>query len=217
MPEVRTLNQFQEALDKEMSWRLKEIKVFDVASRKDGAERRSFIRAGVALVYAHWEGFIKAASEIYLEYVNHKRLTYRDLKTCFAVFGLKSRLKTLVESRQARANIEAFEFISAEMSNIAKLNMSSAINTESNLSSKVFCNIANSLAIDTSPYDTRFNLIDKSLVERRNAIAHGEYLDLSGTEFSTLINEVLLMMRHYKTDLENAASLESYKRPPNTS
>jgi len=195
-----------------MSWRVKEIGVFNVASRKNGAERRSFIRAGVALTYAHWEGFIKNSSEIYLAYVNHKSLSYRQLKTCFAVFGLKRSLSTLADSKKALPNIEAFEFILNKMDTVAHLQLNSAIKTESNLSSKVFRNIASSLDIDTSPYSTRFNLIDQSLVDRRNAIAHGEYLDLSGSDFGILVDEVLLLMRQYKTDLQNAASLESFKR-----
>jgi len=196
-----------------MSWRVKEIGVFNIASRQNGSERRSFIRAGVALTYAHWEGFIKKSSEIYLEYVSYKKLSYRELKTCFAVFGLKGSLNTLAESTKSTANIEALDFIMENLDGVAQLNLGTAIKTESNLSSNVFCNIAASLNIDTSPYDTRFNLIDKSLVDRRNAIAHGEYLDLSGPEFSDLVDEVLSMMRQYKTDLQNAASLESFKRP----
>lgn len=212
MAEVRTLNQFQEALDKEMSWRVKEIGVFNVASRQAGPANKIFIRAGIALTYAHWEGFIKSSSEMYLSYINYKRLTYRNLKTCFAVFGLKGKLNSLVESKNYMLNIDTLEFIINAIDDVAKFDINSAIKTQSNLSSKVFCNIARSLDIDTSPYDTRFNLIDKQLVDQRNAIAHGEYLTISGTDFGDLVKEVLSLMRQYKTDLENAASLGSYKR-----
>lgn len=213
MADVRTLSQFQDALDKEMGWRIKEIGVFNVASRKSGAERRSFIRAGVALTYAHWEGFVKSSSELYLNYVNCKKHTYRDLKSCFAVFGLKGRLTTLVESKKSFGNVEAFDFIFHEMDQVANLGQANAISTQSNLSSKVFCNIATSLDINIEPYSTKFNLIDKSLVDRRNAIAHGEYIDLSGSDFADLVAEMLQIMRQYKTDLQNAASLESFRRP----
>ena len=62
-------------------------------------------------------------------------------------------------------------------------------------------------------YSTKFNLIDESLVNRRNKVAHGEYMDLGGKEFGELVVDVLQLMRDYKTDLLNAASMESYKRP----
>lgn len=96
------------------------------------------------------------------------------------------------------------------------MSISSAIDTESNLTSKVFANIATSLDIATTTYETKFNLIDESLVRRRNKVAHGEYLDLDADDFRTLADEVLQIMRHYKVDLQNAASMETYRRslPP---
>ena len=138
---------------------------------------------------------------------------YRDLKSCFAVLGLKGKLTLLSDSRQAKPNIEAFDFVLGELDKPARMNMSSAINTESNLTSKVFANIAASLDIATTWYETKFNLIDESLVRRRNKVAHGDYLDLGAADFRTLADEVLEMMRNYKTDLENAASIAAYRRP----
>jgi hypothetical protein len=213
MSKIHTMTQLQEALDIEMSWRLKEISAFKLATKTEEGGRRAFVRAGVALIYAHWEGFIKAASEDYLNFVDNQGHLYRDLKSCFAVFGLKGKLASLIASRQAKPNIAAFDFVLGELDKPARMRMSSAINTESNLTSKVFANIANSLDIATTSYETKFNLIDESLVRRRNRVAHGEYLDIGASDFRTLADEVVQMMRHYKTDLENAASLGAYRRP----
>ncbi|MDF2369775.1 MAG: MAE_28990/MAE_18760 family HEPN-like nuclease [Rhizobiaceae bacterium] len=209
---VRTLNEMQDALDQEMGWRIKEIGVFKVGAGTNGPQRKPFIRAGVALLYAHWEGFIKNSSEIYLSYVESRALPYRELKSCFAVFGLKGKINTLVEGRKSLANVEAMDFIFSQMDETAKLQISAAVKTESNLTSTVFNNIALSLDIKTSPYETKFHLIDSSLVDRRNKIAHGEFLDIKGSDFSTLVDEMLGLMRLFKTDIENAATLESYKR-----
>ncbi len=210
MADIHTLGQLQDELDKEMSWRRKEVLAFRVASTKNGQDAAFFIRAGVALLYAHWEGFVKTASEHYLNYVQHQGHTYLELKSCFAIFGLKGKLNSLSASRRAMANIEAFDFISSELGKKANLNMSAAIDTESNLTSRVFSNIAASLDIDTSPYETRFNLIDESLVNLRNKVAHGEYLRLGGREFGKLVDDILETMDWYKTDLMNSAAQEKY-------
>ena len=202
----------QEALDAEMAWRIKEVSALKMAAKANAVNWQVFVRAGVALVYAHWEGFIKTASEDYLSFVASRRHRYRELKSCFAVFGLKNKLRMLIDSGQAKPYIEAFDFVMDEMDKTAKMNMSSAIDTGSNLTSKVFANIAVSLDIATSIYETKYNLIDESLVNRINRIAHGEYLDLKTNEFGELADEVLQIMRIYKTDLQNAASLQSYKR-----
>jgi len=213
MAKIRTLTQLQEALDNEMSWRVKEISTFKFAAKTKGLTQKTFVRAGIALLYAHWEGFIKGASEDYLGYIDSRAHFYRDLKSCFAVFGLKGKLVILTESKKSKASIEAFDFVLAEMDKTARMAMSSAIDTESNLTSKVFSNIAISLDISTAPYEMRFNLIDESLVSRRNRVAHGEYLDLDSDDFVALADAIIQIMRDYKTDIENAASLEGYKRP----
>ena len=150
----------------------------------------------------------------YLNFVDNQGHIYRDLKSCFAVFGLKNKLATLTNSRQTKPNIEAFDFVLGELDKRARMSMSSAIDTESNLTSKVFSNIATSLDIAMSLYETKFHLIDESLVRRRNKIAHGDYLDLDSDDFINLADNVLQIMRDYKTDLENAASMANYRRRP---
>lgn len=213
MQKVRTLTQLQDALDKDMSWRIREISTLKVSAKSGGITGSAFVRAGIALVYAHWEGFVKSSSEIYLNYIDSQGHLYRDLKSCFVVFGLKGKLSSLTASRKAKSYVEAFDFILGEMDQTAKMKLGNAIDTESNLTSKVFTNIALSLDISITPYETKFNLIDESLVSRRNKVAHGEYLDLGTSEFMELADEVLQLMRDYKTDLQNAASMSSYKRP----
>jgi hypothetical protein len=199
-------------LDADMSWRIREISTFRLASKQDRVDRDTLIRAGVAMVYAHWEGFIKSASEGYLEFVNNQGHLYRELKTCFVVFGMKGKLALLGDSRQAKTNIEVLDFVMSEMDQPAKMALSNAIRTEANLTSTVFRNIASSIYIPVVQYESRFPMIDESLVGRRNSIAHGEYLGLKPDEFIQLADDVQMMMRWYKTDLQNAATLRKYKR-----
>ncbi|KQN09693.1 hypothetical protein ASE85_01715 [Sphingobium sp. Leaf26] len=212
MAAVRTLLQLQDAMDQELAWRIKEVGTFRVESAKGGQKSKAFTRAGVALLYAHWEGFVKRSAELYLEYVSNRGLKYEELMSCFIVFGLKGKLNTLVASRKSTPNIEAIEFIRGSLGDLAALKMAGAVNTESNLSSSVFENIAKSVGVSTTPYETKFNLIDSSLVGRRNKIAHGEFLDLKSGDFGPLVEEVLDLIRLFKNDLLNAAATEAYKK-----
>lgn len=134
-----------------------------------------------------------------------------ELQSCFVVLGMKAELQTLEKSRKSEGLIAAYEFVTRRTNERAVLVLTNAINTESNLNSAVFANIAHSIGIDISGYEARFNLVDESLLKRRNKIAHGEFLDVSADEWRALADEIILMLRHFKTDLENAASLEGYK------
>lgn len=212
MTRLRTVLDLQDALDEDHAWRVKELANYGLASRAAGSVAQStLVRAGVPLVYAHWEGFVKCASTFYLKFVNDQKLKYEELSACFVVFGAKRHLADLVGSRRSELNIQAVTFFRSSMGERANLALAHAVDTESNLSSRVFENIAVSIGVDPNPYRTRFNLIDESLLRRRNHIAHGEYLDIDVDEFRSLSDEVVSLTRMYKNDVLNAASTELYR------
>jgi hypothetical protein len=88
--------------------------------------------------------------------------------------------------------------------------MKDAIETRSNLNSEVFQEIAGWIGVDTAKYETKFNLVNESLVKRRNQIAHGEFLEIDENAFHDLVDETLLLLRWFKTDLENAIAVNSH-------
>lgn len=212
MSKIRTISQLQDSLDQGFSWRLKEIADMKVTVKGNSSlGQATSIRAGVPLLYAHWEGFVKQASQDYLNFVSCQRLTYGDLANCFVVFGAKKHLAGIAGSRKASINIEAVDFFRRCASERADLVLSNAINTKSNLNSDIFENIAMSIGVPVTPYDAYYNLINESLLARRNKIAHGEYLDLSADDFRGLSDEVIKLLRMYKTDIENLASVSAFK------
>ncbi len=212
MSKIRGLTELQVALDGALSWRIKEIAyVRSNAKKTSSSAQATYVRAGVPLLYAHWEGFIKRASEVYLEYVANQNLTFDQLASCFVVFGAKGHLNNLISSRKSAVTIEAVKFLRTSGSTVANISLTNAVNTESNLSSTVFANIATSVGVDFNKYAAYSNLIDESLLDRRNKIAHGEYLELDADAFDSLVEEVLALLRQYKNDIENLASTAAYK------
>jgi ribonucleotide reductase beta subunit family protein with ferritin-like domain len=122
------------------------------------------------------------------------------------------------ESKQTHVNVAAIDFMRDGLSKRAQMKIETAINTESNLSAAVFQNILSTVGLDPAAYESKSNLINESLLKRRNEIAHGEYIDVQKDEWATLADEVLLMLRQFKTDIENAMVLKSFRRAlPNES
>lgn len=212
MSKIKTISQLQDALDRDFSWRLMEIANIKNAVRTaENLNKKTIVRAAIPLLYGHWEGFVKNASTYYLEYVNGQSLTYKELKSCFIVFGVKKKINEFVSSKNSSVSISTLDFLRNELNSKASLKVETAIRTEFNLSSKVFENIANSISINTDSYESRYHLIDESLLSRRNHIAHGDYLDVDTDGLRGLADEVLYLLRAYKTDIENAVSLGHYK------
>lgn len=213
MTKLRTLSEFQDELDKSFAWRLREVSYIRTSAMgSQSFAQAAMLRAGLPLLYAHWEGFVKQASEIYIGYVSAQKIPIQQLASCFVVFGAKKHLVHLAQSKSATVNIEAVEFLRASESLASILSLSTSVNTESNLSSTVFENIATSVGVSLAPYSAYANLIDKTLVDRRNKIAHGEYLELDGEAFESLAEDVVKLLRMYKNDIENLASTKAFLR-----
>jgi len=210
---IRTAAQLLEHLDADMAWRLKEV--HELRSAVQGAKGKNVdthIRAGIAMLYAHWEGFIKGAANAYVTYLAFRADKMRDMQPCFVALSLKSKLTGAGESGKADMAVSAVAALLEEMDKPIRLPASEAISAQSNLSSTVFQNITRWIGIDVSQYSSRFTLIDKTLLETRNSIAHGEYLVIDAHRFEGLVTEILEILRWFKTDIENAVVQKSFLR-----
>lgn len=205
MKQLRTVAMLLDHLDQDMAWRIKEVHQFKTAvENASGKNIDAHIRAGVSMLYAHWEGFVKGAANGYVNYLSHRANRNSELKPCFVALGMKTKLASANASSKSEVAVQAVTYLLDEMNQPVRLPRSDAISAESNLSSTVFLNVIGWIGIDASPYSSRFPLIDNTLLESRNRIAHGEYLNISPERFYKLTTEILEMLRWFKTDIENA-------------
>jgi len=210
---IRSTVMLQDALDRDFSWRIKEIANLGLVLRTArGITADTYVRAAVPLLYAHWEGFIKCAATCYANFVLNQRHTFDALSECFIVLGLNRHLDQYQNTKKTEIRVDLVKVILNENKERAAFNPDNAGDTKSNLSSDVFEQIAIGIGIDAKPYQSRYHLIDESLLKRRNMIAHGEHLAIDADGYRTLADDVLQLMRCFKTDIQNAASLKQYLR-----
>lgn len=210
---IRSLLELQEALDDEMAWRIKEISTLRSSTKSRGPiGEKTLVRAGVALSYAHWEGFVKNTAEAYLAYLNSKKVPIEELQDCFVGLGLRSQIIRSRHKSDATVAIEVVDFIRNKGSTRASFELKHAIDTKSNLNSEVFASIAKALNLPVGHYETRYNFIDESLVAKRNSVAHGEYLDINADDWKEIAGEVLKLLRQFKDDVQNCASEGNYRK-----
>lgn len=210
---IRSADQLLEHLDNDMAWRLKEIhELRSAVQSAKGKNVDAHIRAGISMLYAHWEGFVKGAANAYIGYLSSRADRMRDLQPCFVALGMKSRLASTQESAKSAIAVSTVAFLIDELDKPIKLPAADAISAQSNLNSVVFKNIVGWIGVDSAQYSTRFTLIDKSLLETRNGIAHGEYLVIDAPRFESLVTEILEVLRWFKTDIENAVVQKSFLR-----
>jgi hypothetical protein len=213
MTKIRNVEQLYDTLSRELSWRIKELDQVQSLVRLSAGTRLkqdAAIRAGITLMYAHWEGFIKQAATAYLNFVNEQKLDYNQLAVNFVALSMKSRLHLGAQSSKATIFNGVAEFFLTGLHTQATIPWHSVINTKSNLSSSVFKEIVVTLGLDYTHFETKENLIDESLLWRRNNIAHGEFLEVGADLFFDLFDEITNMMKLFRNLIDNAATSKAY-------
>jgi hypothetical protein len=210
---IRSFTELQDSLDEETKWRKREFSFLrNSVKTTRGLEHNTAIRSGVVLLYAHWEGFVKCASEAYVDFVANQRLRHEDLADNWLASSLKGKLQEFYESKKPTHHLGFIEFLRKRMSEIATLNGIRSIDTQSNLSYRLFTEIMCLLGIDYARWDLKKNVIDYKLVRNRNSIAHGEELLVDSSDFDTLHRELSQIIDEIKVEILNSAALVRYKK-----
>ena len=212
---IRSLSELTDFLDKALAWRKHEISNLLILIQKATRlhEKNLLARAGVPLLYAHWEGFAKGACEAYLDFVARQGLRYNQLKTNFVAIASKGAIREAGQSNRIHLYLNVIEFATFNQGNIGKFTLAGSIDSEDNLSSKVLMNLLATIGIYCDDFFTiRFPLLDGSLLKKRNAIAHGEKLEIDILDYNQLHTLVIELTDYLKRRLETAAENGEYRR-----
>lgn len=210
---IRSLLELNDIISRELSWRKKELITLSILVKKRREhERVALLRASIPILYAHWEGFIKNTASYYLQYVSRKKLKYSDLQSNFIALACKSALQESLQSNKILLLRQVVDFLMCNQQEVSKIPYDNVIDTGSNLNSEVFINILHQIGLSyDSFYLTKELAIDGALLKKRNAIAHGEKLDVTEEEFSELSQLVVELLEYFRNHVENAAATEGFK------
>lgn len=191
---------------------LTRVRVEAPAHSADADDLRSWTwRAAIAISYAHWEGFVKAASAHYIEFINTQDIPVNSLHICFQAAFLKGHFKRCWNSEKTSYLGSVLSDIDGHRTMIFRLHPAKIVDTESNLSSTVFRELVSSLGLEyLEEYETRQNFIDEKLVHSRNQVVHGELVRFTMIEASERIDGVLSLVDRFADQLIDAVQDIAY-------
>lgn len=210
MKKTYTVDAVCDAIDKELVWRKKELKLFkDSIPTTSNEKQKALLRASIPILYAHWEGFVKTSCEIFLNFVSNRNLKYSQLKPQFIAIALGGKLG-VAETKKIEKRTESIKFIIDNLNNPINFNAKGNIDTKSNLRFDVFKDICYTLCLNISSFEYKHANID-DLVDNRNNIAHGNYIKITYKMFTDFYDDTIELLNLVQTELQNSVALESYK------
>ena len=213
---IKTVNELEEAVHRETAWRMLELSCIRENVRfSDGKAKDPAMRAGIALLYAHWEGAIKSIATHYLEYVSSLDLSYNQLKHNFLALTIRYDLQMFDESKKSTLHTAIVSNVIEKQSDKSKIPTKNVIRTESNLNSEVFSEIMATIGLPSDKYEPSYKLIDELLLGKRNRIAHGEYIgmiDIDETRYFEIHDKVRELINMFAEQVLDAAISSEYLR-----
>src|SRR5260221_8049378 len=88
-------------IDDDLAWRKRELSAFRQvfeASHANPTRESTLIRAGIALLYAHWEGFVKKCGTLFIDYVANQGKKGSELQPNFIAIKLKKQIDEAAKS-----------------------------------------------------------------------------------------------------------------------
>lgn len=199
-------------LDQDMAWRKKEL--IDIKLLIHSTKNPVLCRVGIALLSAHFEGFIKQAANYYVVHVASQNIKISDLHTNFAAIHSGKLFDQCAASEKITVYQKAIDDF---LCNYDNLNFQvrysrehPIIKTESNPSSTVVKNIFDSIGLDFSPYETKTNYIDADLLSNRHSVVHGERVYIAISDFDSTFETITEIMEQFSDQVMTAAINKSY-------
>lgn len=204
---------FSAQITEDRNWRIKEISDLKAAIRRgDENLQRVLLRALVTICYAHWEGYVRFSARKYLQHVALRRFQYGELDRQFFRNYFLPRLAALSISSISIADRCALidEILTSSDRRFSRVN-ADLINTNANLNFDVFADICLVCGVPAQQFEAKSTFIDVILLNRRNAIAHGEETLVVLADLDEISADTIALMRAFGDSLENHVVLQTYK------
>lgn len=197
------LESFVKALDREWGWRKKELIYYNQAMAVvDKYQENTIARAGILLLYAHWEGFIKISSQKFLKCFANESL---QLVPKYIIAAHLSQVSEDIAKKYSKHQ-RMFQILdSLNEKALVSPSINAAIDTRSNLNAEALKDIVTLVGVDFALFETRAQFINYSFVALRNKIAHGEGQLVTKDDFTRVLNDVTELLTLFKENIINSA------------
>lgn len=213
---VMTEEELLGLLDKDLAWRKKEMVEYRFLVVRLKENEGVLVRAGIALLCAHFEGFIKKASNVYVQFVDSQDIPFNKLKNGFLAVKLMNDVKQCSHAGKYGPYVDLLDKIIGHYAEESfEFNKSLdkklfGITTKSNPKYENLIDILKAIGIQSDIFDLKRRYIDNMLLDYRNQIVHGRKAFYKQDDFNELFDFVFKALDEYKNLILEAAKNSCY-------
>lgn len=210
------MSNWSKQLEEDLNWREKELAALKkqvITAPLGSVTQQVLLRAMWALLYAHYEGFCKFAWDLYLDELQKANVKRKACKDEIAKFSLKNKFQELKEDLSSE-NI--WQFAKTNFQNLLeeKIEFYSKLETNSNLYPNIFRDNILQVGLNCTLMD-RYQIEIKSLVARRNEIAHGQKMIIKDLpEYKKYEDAALEVMYELAISIVDSLDKQLYLQSP---
>lgn len=206
------MSRWANQLEDDLSWReaeLGSLKTQVAMAPKMSTQQTALLRAMWAMLYAHFEGFCKFAWDTYLDALASLSIKRKVFRPEICQFSMTKEFKILNGDLSAGA---IFLFCEKTFNELLEkdIEFKVGLETDSNLWPNLFKENIEKICISCASIESEKVFI-KSLVARRNDIAHGKKLIIDSLdEYQKYENSALLVMHDLAINIVDSLEKRTY-------
>jgi hypothetical protein len=209
------MNSWSKTLEEDLTWReaeLASLKRIAVINKNNEGIYRCMLRASWALLYAHFEGFTKFCWELLLDQVQGRKVAIEELREDFLLLALEKQFRVLRGNISSAALWKFFHNdLPQSLQREAIFAPDCRLDADCNLWPNVFERECAKVGIVSTALQASHPRI-KTLVSRRNDIAHGKSMTIKSIEeYNEYEKAVLLVMHDLAVQVLDILENQTYK------
>lgn len=226
---IHNIEELTEKLDADAQWRKKEIADIRLLCQNNN-NPSVLLRAAFVLCCAHFEGYIKYASNAYIAFISTQNIKGKDLRVEIASIAVRKKKHQLFgQSSTKKVKITVVSDVLETYDNMLENNFFIKLNeddlvpeideediplpTEGNPTPEVLSDISKILGINYNElFQLREPFIDGELLKPRHSVAHGERRPITPSELDSAADFVVEIIDKYKYSIINAAENNRHMR-----
>jgi hypothetical protein len=173
---------FSDTIEEDLRWREAEIahiKLLLKTSTKNSFAYKTYLRVAIAMLYAHFEGFVKYIWDCILDEIEKESPCIADCHNSLVTFSLCKEFHRIKHECKHIEILQCYQ----NYTNVSRQSISfpEKLGTQYNLKTEVFKEKISVFGIVCVQIDNNSSLID-SLVQKRHEVAHGKTIPMSSYE-----------------------------------